>query len=395
LKSNMPQIYLDHNATTPVDEEVLESMLPLYREDFGNPSSAHAQGRAARVRLDQAREQVAALIGAYPGEITFTSGGTESDNLAITGTARALKDKGTHIITSRVEHPAVLNTCEELKKEGFTITYVPVDGYGRIDCAALADSITDETTLITLQHGNSEVGTLQPIEEIGELAKARGVLFHTDAVQTVGKITVDTQNLPVDMLSLSSHKMYGPKGVGALYIRRGTPPLAPLILGGGQEKKRRGGTENVPGIVGLGKAAEIAQSRLEADQSHVSKLRNDLRQQIESRISSVRFYGHPEFYLPNTLYLGFDGVEGQTLMIHLDLAGIFVSTGTACSSGSILPSDVLGAMSVPEKEMFQTIRISLGRGNSPEEMAQVVDILEKAVTDIRSKTGFSTEPAPK
>ena len=305
------------------------------------------------------------------------------------------KIKGTHIITSRVEHPAVLNTCEELRKEGFTIGYVPVDSYGRIDCVALADMITDDTTLITLQHGNSEVGTLQPIEEIGELARARGVLFHTDAVQTVSKIAVDTQNLPVDMLSISAHKMYGPKGVGALYIRRGTPSLVPLISGGGQEKKRRGGTENVPGIVGLGKAAEIAQSRLESDRLHVSELRSGLRQQIESRISGVHFYGHPEFNLPNTLYLGFAGVEGQTLMIHLDIAGIFVSTGTACSSGSILPSGVLGAMAVPENEMIQTIRISLGRGNRLEEMERAVDALEKAVLEIRSKTGFSAGVAPK
>jgi len=391
----MRQIYLDHNATTPVDEEVLKAMLPSYREAFGNPSSAHAQGRAARVCLDQAREQVAALIGAYPAEITFTSGGTESDNLAIAGTARALKDKGNRIITSRVEHPAVLNTCEELQKEGFVIDYVPVDGYGRIDCTALADMITDETLLITLQHGNSEVGTVQPIEEIGTLAKEKGILFHTDAVQTVGKISVDTQSLPVDMLSLSSHKIYGPKGVGALYIRRGTPALVPLISGGGQEKKKRGGTENVPGIVGLGKAADIARLRLESDRLHVSDLRNGLRQNIESRIPSVRFYGHPEFNLPNTLYLGFDGVEGQTLMIHLDLAGIFVSTGTACSSGSILPSEVLGAMAVPESEMTRTIRISLGRENRPEEMERVIDTLDKAVLEIRSKTGFSTEVAPK
>ena len=391
----MRQIYLDHNATTPVDEDVLAAMLPCYREDFGNPSSVHTRGRAARVRLDMAREQVAALIGAHPAEITFTSGGTESDNLAITGTARALREKGNHIITSRVEHPAVLNTCEELQKEGFVIDYVPVDGYGRIDCDALADRVTDRTILITLQHGNSEVGTLQPIEEIGALARNRKVLFHTDAVQTVGKIAVDTQSLPVDMLSLSAHKMYGPKGVGALYIRRGTPSLAPLLSGGGQEKKRRGGTENVPGIVGLGKAAEVARSRLESDRSHVSQLRNNLHQQIESRISGAKFYGHPDFNLPNTLYLGFDGVEGQSLMIHLDLAGIFVSTGTACSSGSILPSEVLGAMAVPPNEMIQTIRVSLGRGNRPEEINRVVEVLEKAVLEIRSKTGFSAEVTPK
>ncbi len=391
----MRQIYLDHNATTPVDDAVLEAMLPNFRETFGNPSSVHALGRAARVCLDLAREQVAALIGAHPAEITFTSGGTESDNLAITGTARALKNKGNRIITSRVEHPAVLNTCEELRKEGFVIDYVPVDGYGRIDCAALADMITDETLLISLQHGNSEVGTLQPIEQIGALARDRGVLFHTDAVQTVGKIEVDTQSLPVDLLSLSAHKMYGPKGVGALYIRRGTLPLVPLLSGGGQEKKRRGGTENVPGIVGLGKAAEIARSRLESDRSHVLLLRNDLRRQIESRIPGAKFYGHPDFYLPNTLYLGFEGVDGQTLMIHLDLAGIFVSTGTACSSGSILPSEVLGAMRVPEQEMTRTIRVSLGRGNHPEEVERVVGALEKAVLEIRSKTGFSAEPTPK
>lgn len=391
----MPPIYLDHNATTPVDEAVLEAMLPLYRETFGNPSSTHSQGRAARVHLDEARERVAALIGAHPSEIVFTSGGTESDNLAIAGTARALKDKGTHIITSRVEHPAVLSTCAELQKEGFSIGYVPVDSYGRVDGTALADMITDETILITLQHGNSEVGTLQPIEEIGELAKARGVLFHTDAVQTVGKIAVDTETLPVDLLSLSSHKMYGPKGVGALYIRRGTPPLAPLLSGGGQEKKRRGGTENVPGIVGLGKAADIARARLEEDRSRLIQLRNGLRQRIEEHITGVRFYGHPEFHLPNTLSLGFDGVEGQTLMIRLDLEGISVSTGTACSSGSVLPSEVLAAMAVPENLMYQTIRISLGRGNPAEDMARVAAALERVVLDIRSKTGFSAGLAPK
>ena len=386
----MRQIYLDHNATTPVDEGVLEAMLPIYRETFGNPSSAHTQGRAARVLLDQSREQVAALIGAHPAEITFTSGGTESDNLAITGIVRALKGKGNRIITSRVEHPAVLNTCEELQKEGFAVDFVPVDGYGRIDCAALSSMISDDTLLISLQHGNSEVGTVQPIEEIGALAKDRGILFHTDAVQTVGKIAVDTQSLPVDLLSLSSHKIYGPKGAGALFIRRGTPPLSALISGGGQEKKRRGGTENVPGIVGLGKAAEIARTRLESDRSHVFQLRSSLRDKIESRIPGVQFYGHPEFNLPNTLYFGFEGVEGQSLMIHLDLAGIFVSTGTACSSGSILPSEVLGAMAVPEQEMTRTIRVSLGRGNQLEDMQRVADTLEKAVLEIRSKTGFST-----
>jgi cysteine desulfurase len=391
----MVPIYLDHNATTPVEETVLESMLPIYREVFGNPSSTHSQGRAARVHLDEAREQVAELIGAHPSEIVFTSGGTESDNLAIAGIARVLRGKGTHILTSRVEHPAVLNTCAELEKDGFSIGYVPVDGYGRIDIAVLQEMITDQTILITLQHGNSEVGTLQPVEEIGQLARERGVLFHTDAVQSVGKLVVNVSDLPVDMLSLSAHKMYGPKGVGALYIRRGTPPLIPLLAGGGQEKKRRGGTENVPGIVGLGKAAEIARSRLEEDRAHLLRLRGRLRQQIDTKISGIRYYGHPEDHLPNTLYLGFDGVEGQALMIRLDLEGIAVSTGTACSSGSVSPSEVLGAMKIPESEMFQTIRISLGRGNLMAEMDRVAEVLNEVVNDIRLKTGYSDRLTPK
>ena len=385
----MQSIYLDHNATTPVDEAVLEAMLPLYRETFGNPSSVHSQGRAARVHLDEAREQVADLIGAHPSEIVFTSGGTEADNLAIAGAARALRNKGTHILTSRVEHPAVLNACEELKKEGFEIGYAPVDTSGRVVVAGLQEMIRQDTVLISFQHGNSEVGTLQPVQEIGELARERGILFHCDAVQTAGKIEVDVEHLPVDYLALSAHKMYGPKGVGALYIRRGTPALIPLISGGGQEKKRRGGTENVPGIAGLGKAAEIARERQAADRNHLTGLRNGLRQKIEASIPQVRFYGHPDFYLPNTLYLGFDGVEGQSLMIRLDLEGISVSTGTACSSGSVSPSEVLSAMAVPESEMVQTIRISLGRGNRMEETDHVASVLGRVVSDIRAKTGFS------
>ncbi|MDH5762644.1 MAG: cysteine desulfurase [Nitrospinota bacterium] len=391
----MVPIYLDHNATTPVDEAVLKSMLPIYREVFGNPSSTHSQGRAARVHLDEAREQVAELIGAHPSEIVFTSGGTESDNLAIAGIARALRIKGNHILTSRVEHPAVLNTCAELEKDGFVIDYVPVDGYGRIDIAALQEMISDQTILITLQHGNSEVGTLQPIEDIGTIARGKGVLFHTDAVQTVSKVEIHVPNLPVDLLSLSAHKMYGPKGVGALYIRRGTPPLIPLLAGGGQEKKRRGGTENVPGIVGLGKSAEIARSRLKEDRAHLLRLRGRLRQQIDSKISGIHYYGHPEYHLPNTLYLGFDGVEGQALMIRLDLEGIAVSTGTACSSGSVSPSEVLGAMNIAQSEMFQTIRISLGRGNEMAEMDRVAKVLDVVVKDIRLKTGYSDRLAPK
>ncbi len=390
----MNPIYLDHNATTPVDEEVLQAMIPFFRERFGNPSSTHSPGREARVALDEAREKVAALMGAHTAEIIFTSGGTESDNLAIAGVAQALKSKGNRIVTSKVEHPAVLNTCAALAAQGFIIDYVPVDSCGRVDLAALPELIDDRTVLISLQHANSEVGTIQPIAEIGELARERGVLFHTDAVQSVGKLPVDVGQLPVDLLSLSSHKMYGPKGVGALYLRRGTPPLAPLIAGGGQEKKRRGGTENVPGIVGLGAAADLARVRLQETRCHMENLRNRLRQKIESAISNCRFYGHPEDCLPNTLCLGFDGVEGQSLMIRLDLEGIFISTGTACSSGSVQASEVLSAMKIPEKQMFQTVRISLGRGNQAEEIDHVAAVLEREVREIRCKTGFSAEVSP-
>ena len=381
----MKQIYLDHNATTPVHPQVLEAMLPFYKESFGNPSSSHSKGREARVKMDEAREQVAALIQAHPGEIAFTSGGTESDNLAVYGVAQALRDKGNRILTSTIEHPAVLNTCLELEKQGFEIDWVSVDRFGRVDLDHLQESITEKTILITLQHANSEVGTLQPIQAIGELARERGVLFHTDAVQSVAKIPVEVSDLPVDLLSLSAHKIYGPKGVGALYIKKGVPALVPLLAGGGQEKKRRGGTENVPGIVGLGVAAEIARFGLDEDSSHVKNLRQQLIAGIQDQVTGVEFFGHPEECLPNTVSLGFEGVEGQTLMIRLDLEGICVSTGTACSSGSISPSDVLQAMQVTEAKINQIIRISLGRNNTAEEVKRVVACLQRLVGDIRQK----------
>lgn len=382
----MNAIYLDHNATTPVHPDVLSAMLPLLKDDFGNPSSTHSRGRSARVKMDEAREQVAALIHADAREIVFTSGGTESDNLAILGAARALKDKGRRIVTTRAEHPAVLNACLELEKEGFIIDYAPVDEFGQVQMEPLSALLTDETLLITIQSANSEVGTLQPIERIGEIARQRGILFHTDAVQSAGKVAVDVQRIPVDLLSMSSHKMYGPKGVGALYVRRGIPQLAPLIVGGGQEKKRRGGTENMPGIVGFGKAAELAARDLEQEAERLGGLKRRLRDGV-SALPGVRFFGHPTDSLPNTLNLGFDGVDGQTVMIRLDLEGMYVSTGTACSSGSVLPSDVLSAMDVPEEHMRQSIRISLGRSNGPEEIERVVDSLIRIVTDIREKQG--------
>lgn len=381
----MNSIYLDHNATTPVHPKVLEAMLPFYGDSFGNPSSSHSKGREARVKIDEAREQVAALLKAHPGEIVFTSGGTESDNMAVYGVAQALRDKGNHILTSKVEHPAVLNACRQLKNQGFEIDTISVDRYGRIDLAHLQEAITEKTVLVTIQHANSEVGTLQPIKEIGELAHERGVLFHTDAVQSVAKIPVHVSDLPVDLLSLSSHKMYGPKGAGALYIKKGCPALIPLIDGGGQEKKRRGGTENVPSIVGFGVAADIARVRLAEDSSHLKTLRKQLIVGIQDHLAGVEFFGHPDECLPNTVSLGFEGVEGQTLMIRLDLEGICVSTGTACSSGSIAPSDVLQSMQVTEDKINQIIRISLGRDNTEQEIEWVVNCLRRLIGDIRQK----------
>lgn len=381
----MNSIYLDHNATTPVHPKVLEAMLPFYGDSFGNPSSSHSKGREARVKMDEAREQVAALLQAHPGEIVFTSGGTESDNMAVYGVAQALRGKGNHILTCKTEHPAILNACAELARQGFEIDTVAVDRYGKIDLAHLQEAITEKTILITIQHANSEVGTLQPIQAIGELARERGVLFHTDAVQSVAKIPVQVADLPVDMLSLSSHKMYGPKGVGALYIKKGCPALVPLVAGGGQEKKRRGGTENVPAIVGFGVAADIARVGLEDDSSHLKALRKQLIAGIQDNLAGVEFFGHPDECLPNTVSLGFEGVEGQTLMIRLDLEGICVSTGTACSSGSISPSDGLRAMQVAADKINQIIRISLGRNNTEQEIHRVVDCLKRLVGDIRQK----------
>lgn len=380
----MRSIYLDHNATTPLDPEVLEAMLPVLQEHFGNPSSIHAHGRAARVRIDEAREQVADLIHAQPGEIVFTSGGTESDNQAIQGVAFALKNQGNHIITSRIEHPAVLNTCRELTKMGFQVDYISVDTSGRVDMHELEQVINKNTILITIQHSNSEVGTLQDIGKIGEIAHQHGILFHTDAVQSVGKVPVDVKKLPVDILSFSAHKLNGPKGSGALFIRKGSPSLHALISGGGQEKKRRGGTENVPGIVGFGKASELAKFKLQSSKSdYLEQLRNRLYDLITGSIVGVEIFGHPEHRLPNTLSLGFDGVSGDSLLMGLDVAGISVSTGSACSSGSLLPSHVLAAMKIPEEKINSSLRLSVGWSNTLEEMEVVTKTLQQIIQRVR------------
>jgi len=387
----MKTLYLDYNATTPVDPVVLEAMLPWLKEGFGNPSSSHSLGRQARVKVDEAREQVARLIGAHSGEIVFTSGGTEADNLAIFGVAHALREKGRHVLTSQVEHPAVLNPCRELEKQGFDVEYLPVDSFGRVDSDQVLAAVTDQTILVTIQHANSEVGTLQPIERIGHTLRERNVLFHTDAVQSAGKLPLDMETFPVDLLSLSSHKIYGPKGMGALYVRRGTPPLVPLLAGGGQEKKRRGGTENVPGIVGFGQAAQLAKKNVDNNGiDHLRKLRDGFRDRLQNEITRVEFFGHPEECLPNTLNIGFEGVEGQTLMIRLDLEGIAITTGTACSSGSIEPSEVLTALGLPEEKFRQSIRLSLGRPTTEVELEKTFEVLSRAVREIRHKSPVGT-----
>jgi cysteine desulfurase len=386
----LENIYLDHNATTPVAPEALEAMIPLLNDTFGNPSSIHSHGRAARVLLDQAREKVGKLINAHPGEIVFTSGGTESINFAIFGVAHALKEKGRHIITSVIEHPAVINTCHQLIDLGFKVDFLPVDHHGRIDIDALRSLLKEETTLISIQHANSEVGVLQSIDEIADIAKERGVLFHSDMVQSIGKLPLDVKKLSVDLVSFSAHKMYGPKGVGALYIKKGIPKLFSLICGGGQERNRRGGTENIPGVVGFGVAAELANERLNSDFKRIEDMRNHLESLMTDQLTGVELFADASVpRLPNTISVGFDGIDGQTLMIRLDIEGISVSTGTACGSGSISPSEVLSAMNVPLEKIRGMIRISLGRNNTISEVNRFFEILKKMVQDCRETASIA------
>lgn len=377
------EIYLDHAATTPCDARVVETMMPYFSAHFGNPSSIHQVGQHCKMALEDSRAQVARLIGARPEEIVFTSGGTESNNLALQGAAYALEHKGKHIITSAVEHKAVLEPCHFLEKMGFDLTIVPVDEYGVVSSDTLKECLRDDTILVSVMHANNEVGTIQPIEEIGKLLKERGILFHTDAVQSTGNIPVDVNALNVDMLSVSSHKLYGPKGSGALFIRKGVK-IARVLHGGSHERMRRGGTENVPGIVGFGKACELAKNELPQRMEHVKGLRDAMRDEINQTITGVFFTGHAEKRLPNNLSLCLESVEGESIIVSLDLKGICVSSGSACMAGALEPSHVLTAMGIPAPLARSSIRFTFGKQNTLEHVHKAASALKEIVEHIRS-----------
>jgi len=375
------KIYLDHGATTPMKEEVLEAMLPYLKGHFGNPSSIHAFGRESRKGLDEARRKVAASLGAQPEEIIFTSGGTESDNLAIQGAARALENKGRHIITSAIEHHAVLDTVMHLGKNGFDVTILPVDQYGMVDPQDLQKAITADTILVSIMTANNEIGTIQPIEELGRICRDKEVYFHTDAVQSIGHMHFQLQDQPIDMLSLSAHKFYGPKGVGALYIRKKTR-LEQLVFGGGQERKLRPGTENLPGIVGLGRAIELACADIEGKKQKLIKLRDKLIDGL-LEIDDVLLNGHPSQRLPGNVNVSALYVEGESLLLSLDIKGIAASSGSACTSGSLDPSHVLMAIGLDHQTAHGSLRLSLGESNTEEQVDYVVEVYKETVTRLR------------
>jgi len=376
------RIYLDYNATTPVRPEVLDALLPYYREQFGNPSSVHWAGRQVAGAVEKAREQVAALLNCAPAEVVFVACGTEADNMALKGTVDALREKGNHIITTAVEHPAVLETCKYLEKSGCQVTYLPVDSDGQLDLAELEQAITPQTILISVMWANNETGNVYPIEAIGAIAKARGIRFHSDAVQAIGKLEVDVQKANLDLLALSGHKLGAPKGVGVLYVRRGTR-LTPFMHGGHQERNRRAGTHNVAGIVGLGKACELALAERATAWTRVQLLRDRLEQGIFERIPQVKLNGHPHERLPNTLNVSFAWIEGESLLLNLDMKGIAASSGSACTSGSLEPSHVLGAMCVEVTLAHSSTRFSLGPDTTAEDIDYVLDVLPPIVQRLR------------
>lgn len=382
----MQRIYLDYNATTPLRPEVRDAMMPYLTEAYGNGSSIHAFGREARNAIDTAREQIAELICAKsPSEIIFTGSGTEADNHAIKGLTELQKSRGegNHIITSSVEHHAVLHTCQYLEQRGFEITYLPVDRFGRINPDQLKSAIRDTTILISIMHVNNENGTVQPLEETCQIAQEHETPIHTDAVQSIGKLDVDVQEIGVNLLSLSGHKIYAPKGIGVLYIRRGTR-IANLVHGGSHERNRRAGSENVPAIVGLGVAAELAKQERDDYVQHLNKLTLRLRNGLDAHIDRLHYNGHPEYCAPGTLNVSFEAVEGESLILRLDMEGVCVSTGSACTSGSMEPSHVLAALGLPPRLAQGTVRFSLGRNTTEEEIDTVIAKLPKVIKQMRT-----------
>ncbi len=387
----MRRVYFDYNATTPVDREVLEAMLPFFAEDFGNASSIHSVGQRARAAVERARESVAALLGARPSEITFTSGGTESDNLAIFGVVAASSGARKHVVTTQIEHHAVLNACQALEAQGVEVTYAPVSREGIVDPDEIRRALRPETVLITVMHANNELGTLQPIAEVGRIAAEADVYFHTDAVQSAGKLPLDVTELGVDLLSISGHKLHAPKGVGALYVRKGTR-LRPILFGGHHERDRRPGTENVAGIVGLGKAAELARARLAEEPKRLAGLRDRLEQSLLAEVPHAHVNGSRTFRTPNTSNITFSFVEGEALVIALDLKGVACSTGAACSSGAVEPSHVLTAIGLPPEEARASLRFSLGRDNTPEDVEFALSVVPRVVEHLRELSPLYRKP---
>ena len=379
----MKPIYLDYACTTPADPAVVQAMIPYFHDAFGNPSAIYSYGQEAKSAIEKARSTIASLIGARDEEIVFTSGGTEADNFALKGVAFANQKKGNHIITSAIEHHAVLESCKFLGKMGFKITYLPVDHFGLMNPDDVKKAITDKTILISIMHANNEIGTIQPIAGISKIAREAGVYLHTDAVQTVGHIPIDVNQLGVDLISISAHKLYGPKGVGALYIRKGTK-LMTFMHGGGQERGRRASTENVPGIVGFGKAAELAKPELDIEMIRLTNLRDILITGILNKIDHTHLNGHPVKRLPNNVNISVEFVEGESMCLNMDMAGICASTGSACSSASLEASHVLLATGLDPVQAHGSLRFTLGKWTTNEEIDKVLEILPRIVTKLRA-----------
>ncbi|MFA5065165.1 MAG: cysteine desulfurase NifS [Dehalococcoidia bacterium] len=386
----MKHIYMDYAATTPMLPEVAETMQPYFSRRFGNPSSIHSMGQEARDAVDQARTKVAALIACRPEEVVFTGGGTEADNHAIKGVCLANRERGNHIITTSIEHHAVLNTCDYMKNLGFDVTVVPVDKCGMVEPENIKKSITQKTLLVSVMHANNEVGAIQPIEEISRITRQAGVYFHVDAVQTAGHLPIDVDRLGIDLLSVSAHKLYGPKGVGMLYVREGTR-IAPLLHGGEQENERRAGTENVPGIAGFGKAAEIAIAGMGEEAGRLVKCRDRLIDSVMGRVADVYLNGHRTSRLPNNTNFSFDFIEGESILMYLDAEGICASTGSACSSSSSEPSHVLMALGIPVERARGSVRFTLGKWTSEEDIDKVVEALPRIVEKLRAMSPLVKE----